>query len=124
MDGRGIELKGRIVIAGGTGFIGHAVVQEFSAAGYEVVVLSRSDRPVTGATVVQWDAKTPGTWAEQLDGAEAVINLVGENVFTHWTAEKKARMMASRVDSTKVIGQAIEDCNKPPAVWVNASAVG
>lgn len=76
------------------------------------------------ASVERWDGKTVGAWKESLEGASAVINTVGESVFTHWTDEKKKRMMGSRVDSTKAIGDAIAQCKSPPAVWVNASAVG
>ncbi len=114
----------KVVIAGGTGFLGNALVTEFANAGDEVVVLSRNPKPIHNAKPVHWDGKTVGAWADSLEGAGAVLNVVGENVFTHWTEEKKKRMMSSRVEPTKAIGDAIKRCKKPPAVWVNASAVG
>jgi uncharacterized protein (TIGR01777 family) len=114
----------KVVIAGGTGFIGSALVQEFADRGDDVIVLSRSPKPIQNASPMQWDGKTVGPWAEALEGAGAVINVVGESVFTHWTEEKKERMMSSRVEPTKAIGQAIARCKKPPAIWINASAVG
>lgn len=114
----------KIIIAGGSGFIGRALIEEFSKGGYDVAVLSRSTRPIPDAETIQWDGKTVGAWAESLEGAEAILNVVGENVFTHWTEEKKARLMGSRVEPTKAIAQAIDSCMNPPASWVNASAVG
>ena len=114
----------KVVIAGGTGFIGHTLVKEFSARGDDVIVLSRKYKEVPGATTVLWDAKTVGDWAKKLEGAGAVINVVGESVFAVWTDERKQRIMDSRVDPTKALGEAIAKCKKPPPVWVNASAVG
>lgn len=114
----------KVVVAGGTGFIGGAIVKEFADRGDDIVVLSRSLKHIQNATTVQWDGKTLGPWADRLEGAGAVINVVGESVFTHWTEEKKKQMLSSRVDPTKAIGAAIAKCKKQPAVWVNASAVG
>ena len=114
----------KVVIAGGSGFIGRALVDEFSSAGYEVSVLSRSNEPVKNATTIVWDAKTVGDWVASLEGAEAVLNVVGENVFTHWTEAKKRRLMSSRVVPTQAIARAIESCKEPPKSWVNASAIG
>ena len=114
----------KAIIAGGSGFIGRALIEEFSNGGYEVAVLSRSNKAIRDAETIQWDGKTVGPWAESLEGADAILNVVGENVFTHWTDEKKARLMNSRVEPTKAIAQAIDQCKNPPASWVNASAVG
>ena len=114
----------KVVIAGGTGFLGHALVREFAGRGDDVTVLSRSFKHVKDAKTIQWDAKNLGAWAGELENTGAVINVVGETVFTRWTDEKYQSMISSRVDSTKAIGQAIAKCKKPPPVWVNASAVG
>jgi len=114
----------KVVIAGGTGFIGHALVREFAGHGYQVTVLSRSAKPVPNAAVEQWDGKTVGNWASSLEGCDAVINVVGESVFSHWTEQKKREIMTSRVDPTRAIGKAVAACKQPPRIWVNASAVG
>ena len=112
----------KVVIAGGSGFIGHTLIEEFKGA--DIVVLSRSGKPMEGVTAAKWDGKTVGEWAQHLEGADAVLNVVGENVFTHWTDEKKKLFISSRVDPTKAIGEAITQCKNPPQSWVNASAVG
>src|SRR5690242_15114381 len=108
----------KVVIAGGAGFIGRALVKEFSGSGYQVTVLSRSQKPVQNATVVQWDGKTVADWATSLEGVDAVINVVGESVFAHWTEKKKREIMTSRVQPTRALGDAIERCDRPPAAWV------
>ena len=114
----------KIVIAGGTGFLGHALTAEFCDRGDEVIVLSRSDKPAPNVTIVKWDGKTVGDWASALEGADAVLNVVGESVFAHWTEDKKKRIISSRVDPARALGQAITQMQNPPKVWVNASAVG
>ena len=114
----------RVVIAGGSGFIGRQLVEEFSTAGYEIIVLSRSGSEIAGAKVVKWDGLTVGEWPGFLSGAQAVINLSGESVSTKWTDESKARIRDSRVRSTETIGKAIRTCPIPPAAWINASAIG
>ncbi len=111
----------KIVIAGGSGFIGRALALRFKVAGCEVVILSRSGK---GPGEVQWDGKSLGPWASELEGAAAVINLSGEPAILRWTPENRKKILNSRVDSTRAIGSAIMNCKEPPKVWVNASAVG
>lgn len=114
----------RVVLAGGAGFVGRALIREFVDAGYEVVVLSRSGKAVEGTTVARWDGANLGDWVSYLDGASAVVNLAGEPVTLRWTDENKRKILESRVESTALIGKAIRGCGTPPQVWVNASAVG
>lgn len=114
----------KTVIAGGSGFIGHALVREFSMRNHDIVVLSRSNRPAKGAKVVVWDAKTVGPWAEELEGADTLINLAGKEILGRWTQESKRQFLTSRVDSTATLARAVEQCQVPPLSWLNASAVG
>ncbi|AIE86561.1 TIGR01777 family oxidoreductase [Fimbriimonas ginsengisoli] len=114
----------RIVIAGGTGFIGERLVTALHTTGEEVVVLSRHHVAPAGARVVQWDGHTVEEWAKELDGAYAVINLAGETVSQRWSSEARARIMRSRVDGTQAICHAIMQAARPPERWINASAVG
>ena len=113
----------KIIIAGGSGFLGNALAKTFLAQRCEVVVLTRSPRERTdGAKEIFWDAKTVGDWAKCLDGAEAVINLAGKSVDCRYTEANRQAIIASRVDSTRVIGEAIARCQTPPRVWLNSSS--
>ncbi len=115
----------RIVIAGGSGFIGRALAAEFSAQDFEVVVLTRTPRARVGNVCeVAWDGKNIGEWIQNLDGAEAVINLTGKNINCPHTSENLQAIIASRVDSVNVIAAALQQIKIPPRVWVQASAVG
>jgi len=105
----------KIVIPGGSGQIGSVLARHYRGAGHEVVILGR------GAGVTAWDGKTLGPWAAELDGADVVINLAGRTVNCRYTEENLKQMMDSRVDSTRVVGEAIAAANKPPRVWLQMS---
>ncbi len=106
-----------IVLAGGTGQVGTILRRAFAAAGHEVVILSRSGR---GSTV-PWDGRTLGPWAEHVDGADVVVNLAGRSVDCRYNAANRRAMMDSRVDSTRVLGEAIARASDPPALWLQSS---
>lgn len=115
----------RIVIAGGSGFIGRALAKEFAARQFEVVVLTRTPRQrADGIREVAWDGKNPGAWVAHLDGAEAVINLTGKNINCPHTPKNIFRITASRVNSVNAIADALKRAKVPPRVWVQASATG
>jgi uncharacterized protein (TIGR01777 family) len=115
----------RIVIAGGSGFIGNALAKEFLARGFEVVVLTRSPKTrADGVAEIFWDGKNVGDWAAQLEGAEAVVNLTGKNINCPHTAENLRGLTASRVDSVNALAAAVAKLKSPPRVWVQASATG
>ncbi|MBA2541986.1 MAG: DUF1731 domain-containing protein, partial [Deltaproteobacteria bacterium] len=105
----------KIIIPGGSGQIGSVLARHYRGAGHEVVVLGR------GAGVIAWDGKTLGPWAAELDGADVVINLAGRTVNCRYTEENLGQMMDSRVDSTRVVGEAIAAAAKPPRVWLQMS---
>lgn len=113
----------RIILAGGSGFLGDALAEKFLAQQYEVIVLTRSPKERTdGAKEIFWDAKTSDDWVKFFDGAEAVINLAGKSVDCRYTENNRKAIIASRVDSTRAIGEAIAKCQSPPRVWLNASS--
>lgn len=112
----------RIVLAGGSGFLGQALVKYFQTLGWEVIVLTRSPQADRAAREVRWDAEILGDWARELEGAAAVVNLTGRTVDCRYTAENRRLIMNSRVNSTRVVGQAIAQCAQPPRVWLNASS--
>ena len=110
--------NGRIILAGGSGFLGRLLEKTFAGQGCEVIFLTRSPRR---ANDVLWDARTLGEWEKRLDGAAAVINLTGRSVNCRYNETNRRLILESRVLSTKVIGEAIRRCAKPPPVWLNAS---
>ncbi len=117
--------KKRIVLAGGSGFLGRALAQELLARDYAVVVLTRSPQLRSdGAKEMAWDGKTSGEWIQFLDGAEAVVNLAGRNIKCRYTPENLRELTASRVDSVHAIAAAMGHVARPPRVWVQAGAVG
>jgi uncharacterized protein (TIGR01777 family) len=112
----------RIVIAGGSGFLGRALAIHFHERGYAITILTRSPKmPANGAREIAWDARTVGDWARELEGATAIINLVGCSVNCRYHERNRKLILESRVDSTRAIGEAIAKCKTPPPVWLNAS---
>ncbi len=116
----------KIILPGGTGQVGRVLTRAFLSEGHECAVLTR--RPGTNTTAatpglreVAWDGRTLGPWADELEGADAVINLAGRTVNCRYDEKHLAEMMASRVDSTRVIGQAIAAAKHPPRVWLQAA---
>ncbi|MEY2561961.1 MAG: uncharacterized protein QOH88_154 [Verrucomicrobiota bacterium] len=117
-------MKNRIVLAGGSGFLGQSLAKTLHGKGHEVIVLGRAATHQS-ATVqhLQWDGRTVGDWANQLEDAEAVVNLTGRSVNCRHTPENKREIMESRVDSVRVLGEAISRCQQPPKVFVQASSL-
>lgn len=117
--------KNKIIIAAANGFIGQELISYFKD--YEIVALVRNIQPGIHSNkpnlrYVQWDGKTPGAWATEFEGAKAVINLAGRSVNCRYNEKNKAEIFSSRLDSTKVIGQAINQCKQAPEVWINAGS--
>ncbi|ODA29494.1 TIGR01777 family oxidoreductase [Planctopirus hydrillae] len=117
------ELSGkRIVIAGGSGFIGLSLAEHFVEAGGQVTILSRSQVKKSGGwEAVTWNGRTPGKWMESLDGADAVVNLAGRTVNCIKTPDHQDEILRSRVESTRVLGEAMRVISSPPPVWVQMS---
>lgn len=115
----------RIVIAGGSGFIGEPLVRRLVARGDDVAVLSRHPAKVQAGRGVAWDGRTQGAWSEEVATADAIVNLAGENVGEgRWTDERKRKLIASRLDATGAIVHALRNAPPRERVLVNASAVG
>ncbi|GAA2522720.1 MULTISPECIES: TIGR01777 family oxidoreductase [Streptomyces] len=108
----------KIVIPGGTGQVGTVLNRALTAAGHEVVVLTR--RP-DGPGEVHWDGRTPGPWTGAIDGSDVVINLAGRSVSCRYTPANLRAMMDSRVLSTRAVGEAIGAAAHPPRVWLQMS---
>jgi uncharacterized protein (TIGR01777 family) len=113
----------KIIIPGGSGQVGTVLARELDRAGHEVTVLSRSATRLVGVPwrVMSWDGKSLGDWARELDGADAVVNLAGRSVNCRYHAANWRSILESRVDSTRLIGEAIARSSRPPRVWLQAS---
>lgn len=99
--------------------MGQHLAGYFRARGHRVVVLGRG--AASGPDYVRWDGRTHGAWASELEGADALINLAGRIVDCRYTTANKREIIASRVDSTQVLGAAVAACAVPPRVWLNSS---
>jgi len=114
--------QGRVVIAGGSGFLGLNLARHLTQTGHDVVILSR--RPAATSfpwSFVQWDARTVGPWRDCLDGATAIVNLAGRSVDCIKTPDHCDEILRSRVEATLMLGQAVRAINQPPPVWVQMS---
>lgn len=112
----------RIVLAGGSGFLGNALTAHFRKTGYEVTILTRTPTATSnGVRKVHWDIHKLGDWVGELEGATAIINLAGRSVNCRYHPRNRRLIMESRVDSTRILGGAIACCQVPPLVWLNAS---
>jgi uncharacterized protein (TIGR01777 family) len=112
----------RIVLAGGSGFLGQVLAEYFFGKGWEVVNLTRNPNcTMPKARTVVWDGRTLHAWQSELEEAGVVINLSGKSVDCRYTPRNRKEILASRIDSTRVLGEAIAKCAKPPRVWLNAS---
>lgn len=106
-------MKKKVVLAGGTGFIGQYFEKKYKEQGYEVFIISRQPQHIS--------------WSDQnkiisaLNGAELVINLAGKSVNCRYNEKNKKEIIHSRTETTDTIGLAILACEHPPELWVNSS---
>jgi uncharacterized protein (TIGR01777 family) len=125
----------RIVIAGGSGFLGSPLAEGYAEDGHDVRVLTRALTPgesrhdsgtgVPGVTRVGWNPDGGGPWEGTLDGADAVVNLAGAGIGdARWTPQRKALIRDSRIIPTRTLAAAIRKAVNPPAVFVSGSGVG
>jgi uncharacterized protein len=120
----------KIVVTGGTGFIGRPLCRLLSTNGHDVILITRQSdlRPApidAGVTSVRWDGITRGSWEHALNGAGAVINLAGEPIADRrWTAARKKAIVQSRVGTTRLLVDACASLPSVPPVLINGSAIG
>jgi len=114
----------RVAVSGSTGLVGSQVVASLSAAGHEVVRLVRR-APAPGEKVVRWDPEKGEIDAAGLGGLDAVVHLAGENIASgRWNAARKAAILGSRVNGTRLLCDALAGLARPPKTLVCASAIG
>lgn len=122
----------KAIIAGGSGLLGRALARLLAGEGWEVVILTRDPEkhplgtdPAAGIIrLVAWDGKRGGPWTAELEGADALVNLAGRSINCLFTLENSREILESRLDAVTALGKALTKCKRPPAVWVQAGAVG
>jgi uncharacterized protein len=109
----------KIILAGGSGFIGSLLSKYFQAQGDEIIVLSRNHNSFkNGIKHVKWDGKSKGEWFSNLEGADVLINLAGKNVNCRYSKKNKREILESRINSVNVLAEAINELNQKPKVWI------
>lgn len=120
----------RIIVTGGSGYIGSAIVNELVRDGHEVIVLSRNPQSVTGlpggARAERWDGRTAAGWGELSDGAGAIINLAGERMAGpspayRWTEKRKRLICDSRRNAGQAVNEAVRAASQKPGVLIQMS---
>lgn len=126
----------KIVIAGGSGFIGQELVKYFGKEN-DIVILTREiknaannrnqynslvEDDITRTRFIKWDGITKGDWLDELEGTDIIINLAGKSVNCRYTDKTKKEIFDSRTNAVKAIGMVIQQCKNPPALWINASS--
>ena len=113
----------KAVLAGGSGYLGRALARALQSACWEVVILTRDPESYGGpGRAVRWDGKTLGGWVAELEEATAIVNLTGKRVYCRPTKANRDAVMSSRVDSVRVLGEALRVCDHPPAKWIQCSS--
>lgn len=113
----------KIIIAGGTGFLGSSLSDYYVSRKDEVVILTRgiskSERDIKFIT---WDGESLGDWHKALEGADVLINLNGKSVDCRYTEANKKLIYSTRLDATRVLGEAVKQCTHPPKLWINSAS--
>lgn len=110
----------KLLLAGGSGYLGKLLKEHFQQQGWSVKILTRSTDQ-SGEGFVHWDGRKLGPWTDCLEGADALINLAGRSVNCRYHARNRREMMESRILTTCVLGEAVGRCQRPPKVWLNSS---
>lgn len=113
----------KIVIAGGSGFLGNCLVDHYSKTGDHVIILTRSKASQTAnVNRLHWDGKTIGPWTQALEQCDVLINLNGKSVDCRYSEKNKALIYSTRLESTAILGTAIQQAKNPPRLWINSAS--
>ncbi len=120
----------KILLSGGTGFIGRSLVERLLEKKHEVTLLTRRPEALQSSfpstvKLKAWDGSTLGDWVQEVELCDAIINLTGESIANkRWTSLQKRKIVQSRVHSTRILADAMQAAHNKPSVFINASAVG
>ncbi|NLH50507.1 MAG: TIGR01777 family protein [Myxococcales bacterium] len=120
----------KIIVTGATGFIGGRLCRALLERGHEVVALSRSRKSAEvklgpQVQVAEWDGRSAESWSDQADGADAIVNLAGENIgAARWTQSRREALLSSRLDSGRAVVDAVRKAKRKPSVLIQASGIG
>jgi len=121
-----VPIYDRIIVAGGAGFLGRLLLRDLGPVTRDWVILTRDPERIVpqpeNVRVLPWDGRTLGPWARELEGAEALINLAGRTVNCRYHARNRREILDSRTLSTRILGEAIGQCEKPPPAWLNGAS--
>ncbi|MFL5741078.1 MAG: TIGR01777 family oxidoreductase [Flavisolibacter sp.] len=113
----------KIILAGGSGFIGNVLAYYYCTRAKEVVILSRNPHSdENNIRHVVWDGKEKGEWANELEGADLLINLCGKNVNCRYTHKNKEEIFRSRLEPTVALGKALQNLSNPPSLWIQIAS--
>ena len=113
----------KVVLAGGSGYLGGVFAAYYRHLAKEVVILSRQSKTtVLNVRTVIWDARNRGNWQRELDGADMLINLCGKNVNCRYTKKNQEEILTSRLVPTNLLGQVISELVHPPELWINVTS--
>ncbi|WP_313803538.1 TIGR01777 family oxidoreductase [Flavobacterium sp.] len=112
----------KLIIAAGTGFLGNVLINHFQNKFEEIIVLTRGKSEIKkNIKYVHWNAKTLTGWEKELENADVLINLAGKSVDCRYNEANKKEILLSRIKSTKILNQAVLQCENPPKHWLNSS---
>lgn len=110
----------KIVLAGGSGFMGQVLARHFAGKGDEVIVLTRGPQRQDGnIRFVNWDGATTGAWANELEGCSVLINLTGKSVNCRYNEQNRKEIFSSRLNATRILGQVLQQLTSKPELWIN-----
>ncbi|RAW03558.1 TIGR01777 family oxidoreductase [Pseudochryseolinea flava] len=113
----------KIIIAGGSGYIGTVLCDFYKDKASEIIILSRRvEKTEAPIRTVLWDATTLGEWKHELENADMLVNLVGKSVNCRYTEENKNEILRSRIASTHILGEAVQQLKSPPSLWIQSSS--
>jgi uncharacterized protein (TIGR01777 family) len=113
----------KVILAGGSGYIGNLLANFYQDRAKEVIVLTRGNPMIKGTIrYLNWNGKDIGPWAEELNGADLLVNLTGKNVNCRYNQKNKEEILNSRLHATTALGKAIERLWQPPRVWIQSAS--